>query len=263
MRRIVLASALAGLAACSDSPSGLTTGGSASGGPTSTPTPSVGTISGTALDTKGQPLANVLVWVEPALTTGLLKARTDGAGRYSVTGLAQLPYYALAWTEVSYRGKSYCLRLASARSGDYDSFVPSSAVTRDFRWQLTGPIPDVDDQYFGGEVRLQGDGSAPASDSVEVRFTPTGPLIDGSAGRTITRTTSAYGMIQDVPAGPYTASATLIAPGGKRSALKVGRAFGAGADAMPLEFDPITTPSCSSGSGLARAFIYWTYPGGA
>ena len=80
-----------------------------------------------------------------------------------------------AWAQVNWHGRDYCLRLAMPSAGDYDSFVPSAGAVRNFRWQLTGRIPDLDDQYFGGEVRLMGDGSAPGSNDVELthgRYVP-------------------------------------------------------------------------------------------
>lgn len=264
--RLGLTVALAVLAACGASPtdpaSGTTGATPPPTGDGGTPAPGAGTVGGIALDTRGRPIAGALVWIDPALTTGLVTTHTGADGRYSASGATQLPYFARAWTQVSYRGKNYCLRLAGATATDYDSFTLASGVVRDFRWQLTGPIPDLEDQYFGGEVRLMGDGSAPGTNDVELKLAPTGPLIDGSAGQVVVRTVKAYDLAQDIPAGAYTVSATMIAPDGTRTPLKVGTSYGAGADTMPLEFEPTTLPSCSNGSGLARAFVYWTLPGG-
>jgi hypothetical protein len=260
IRGITALAALGVLAACSSSsPTEAPTNGPSSDPPP--PPTSAGVVSGTARDTKGQPISGALVWVEPAVTTGLLTAHTGSNGAYSVTGLARLPYTAKAWTQVSYRGKNFCLRLASSQPSDYDSFVPTTGVVRNFQWKLTGQIPDLDNQFFGGEIELMGDGSAPSSDDVELRLVPTAPLIDGSTGQTLTRTVSAYGLVQDVPAGAYTATATLIGPGGTRTPLAVGRSYGSGAASMPIEFLPASEPSCGNGSGLERAYVYWSVPG--
>ncbi|MBK6487264.1 MAG: carboxypeptidase regulatory-like domain-containing protein [Gemmatimonadetes bacterium] len=71
-------------------------------------------MAGIVIDAQGAPIAGAKIWVRPALTTGLLEATTDANGRYSVQGIATIPYRAYAWTFMNYAGKRLCLRLGSS-----------------------------------------------------------------------------------------------------------------------------------------------------
>lgn len=252
--------ALAALAACTGSSTGpapLPTPGVPSPTPGTTPTPAPGVVRGTALDTRGQPIAGATIWLEPALTTGLVKARTGADGRYEVRGLiTSIPYYAKAWTEIAYRGQTYCVRLGMPHAADYDAFVPDAAVTRDFRWQLAGAIPDLRGRSYGGEVRLFAYGTFAPGDSLELTLTPTAPLVDGSAGHTITRRVVPNDLVDGIPHGVYTATATLVAADGARSALRVGRSSSTTAGSATLDWAPSGT-TCGNDSGLDRSFLYW------
>lgn len=212
------------------------------------------TVTGLVLDTKGRPMPNAKVWIRPALTTGLVQIRTGADGRYTASGLIDVPYYAQAWTEVTYASKQYCMRLAMPNAGDYDAFVPTTGAVRNFQWKLSGPIPDITDGYFGGHIRLIGDGTLKQSDTVEVTLTPTAPLIDGSAAEKVTRRVGAYDFVYDVPVGQYTATLTAIGRNGARMPLKVGANSSAGATSMPLAFEP---SGCGNDNGTSRAFIFW------
>jgi len=132
--------------------------------------------------------------------------------------------------------------------------VPTQGAVRNFRWQLTGRIPDLSNAYFGGEIRLLGDGTLKQSDTVEVTLTPTAPLVDGSAAQTITRRVGAYDFLYDVPVGQYTASIVAIGRNGARSPLKVGPNISPTGTSMPLAFSP---SGCGNDNGTSRAFIFW------
>jgi hypothetical protein len=274
-RRLALAlSLVAAIAACTESTT--TAPGSSGGGTSGTGNGSssgsgggsnagggsgqaaAGTVTGIVLDTQGRPIANAKVWLRPAVTTGLVETRTGSDGRYTARNLGWVPYYAQAWTEVTYNGKRYCLRMGMPNASDFDAFSPDEGAVRNFRWQLEGVIEDLRnyDGYFGGEIRLFSDGSATSADSVELRFAPNGPLVDGSTGRVVTRMASAFGgMVYDVPLGEYTVSAKLVRPGGARAALKVGRSSSALATSTSFGFEP--SGGCSNGNGLNRGFLYW------
>jgi hypothetical protein len=226
--------------------------------PSTPSTPSGGvaahSVTGLVLDTKGRPMPNAKIWIRPALTTGLVQLRTGADGRYTATGLVDVPYYAQAWTEVTYANKQYCLRLSMPNAGDYDAFTPTTGAVRNFQWRLTGRIPDLSDAYFGGHIRLIGDGTLKQTDSVDVTLTPTAPLVDGSAAQAITRRVGAYDFVYDVPVGQYTASVTAIGRSGARTPLKVGANSSATATSMPLTFEP---SGCGNDNGTSRAFIFW------
>jgi hypothetical protein len=220
----------------------------------------VGVVTGIALDTRGQPLAGATVWIQPALTTGLVKTRTGPDGRYEVRGLVTwLPYYAKAWTDVTYNGQSYCVRLGMPNPADFDAFAPDAATVRNFRWQLEGPIPDLQDRLYGGEVRLFPYGTFAEGDSVELRLTPKGPLVDGSAGRAVTRRVVPNDIVQGFPHGVYTVRATLIEADGTRTDLRVGRSLNATAESATLDWAS-SGPGCGNDSGLTRSFLYWERP---
>jgi len=206
------------------------------------------------LDAQGKPLPNAKVWVRPAVTTGLVEVHTGSDGRYTASSLVDVPYYAQAWTTVTYANRQYCMRLGMPNASDYDAFVPTAGAVRNFRWQLSGPIPGLDGAYFGGEIRLMGDGSYKQSDSVEVTLTPTAPLIDGSAGKAVVRRVGAYDFVRDVPVGQYSATVAVIGRNGAKTPLTVGPNISAGLPSMPLAFAP---SGCGNDNGTERAFIFW------
>jgi hypothetical protein len=252
------------------------------------PTPTAvegNTVTGVVLDSQGQPLANVEVWIEPALkggmysttglydtSTGLYQTRTDATGRYTTTALPTVPYYAKAWTRVQYDGQEFCLRLGMPNPGDYDSFVPEVNTVRNFQWQLSGVIEDLRDlpDHFGGEIRLYTEGNM-KDGLVELTFTPTAPLVDGSMGQTITRTLNVNEeyMVYDIPLGLYNVSGVLLENDGSRTLLHVGREsyysyqesiwdiYQKQTEMAALEFKPI---GCSNSSGIDRAFLYLNSP---
>jgi hypothetical protein len=196
--------------------------------------PTEGMVTGVALDARGRPIANAKVGVKMVFNPNVVWTRTGADGRYTVRGLAAgLSHQAWAWHEVEYGSRSYCVRLAMPNVGDYGAFVPGAGAVRDFRWQLTGRIPDAGNNHFGATVSLALGSEhffepvLEDGDDVEVRLTPEGPLVDGSEGSVVTRTVrfSNSGWdsrLLDIPHGIYTAQATRVR-GGVRTALRVGR----------------------------------------
>ncbi|HZF68673.1 MAG TPA: carboxypeptidase-like regulatory domain-containing protein [Gemmatirosa sp.] len=222
------------------------------------PTVDPGVVTGVALDGRGRPIANALVQVKMMFNPNVVTAHTGADGRYTVRGLpAGLAHKVWAWYEVTYGGRSYCSRLAMPNVGDYDPFVPSSAVTRDFRWQLTGRIPDAGNNYFGASLAMSinsadWDTLLEDGDQVELRLTPQGPLVDGSEAAVVTRTVrfarSGWdSRLDDIPHGIYTAQATRVR-GGVRTTLKVGRAgTGLVAPTTVVEWEPEHSPGTCGG----------------
>lgn len=233
-----------------------------------------GEVSGTVLDTRRRPMPGALIWVLPSVTTGLVKATTDAGGRYRVTALPNVPYATTAWAKVPYRGETFCVRLAAESPAQYAPFAGRDGAVRNFRWTLSGPVPDSDSSttFFGAEVRVMtaavddGEQLVPLAESrVEFTLTPTGPLIDGSAGKTITRTTRAgENMLYDIPLGHYAVTAVEIGAGGARRPLLVGREyFGGQARTGQLAFKPwsdLCGGRPGSGSFIDRAFLYVSRP---
>lgn len=230
------------------------------------PQPQLDDLSGVALDASGQPLANVIVQVKMVWNPNVVRTRTGAGGRYTVRGLpAGLSHQVLAWHEVQYAGRSHCVRLGMPNTGDYDAFVPGAGVVRDFRWKLTGRIPDAGNNYFGATLVL-----VPATnfydpvlqdgDDVEITLAPQGPLVDGSPGAVITRTvrynsTGWNSRLDDIPHGVYAARATRVR-GGVRTALRVARLeSGTPAATATVEWEPDHPGSCGQVLGPdLRAF---------
>jgi hypothetical protein len=226
--------------------------------------PGPGTITGTARDAAGRPLADVLVWAQPASVGGLHDARTETDGSYAIDGLMSLGHRVRAWHEVDFRGRHYCLRLGMPARKDYAPSSPAGGLRRDFRWQLSGRIPDVtwtsgDGAFFGGTVRVN---RRLLDGALELELRPTGPRIDGSEGQPVKLTvavTQGHREVDfvDVPAGPYLARVTHVAPDGTRRPLRIGANLEPTATEAAVEFAP-AGDGCggSDGSGLASAYLF-------
>ncbi len=231
-------------------------------GPPPGPPPSQpGLISGVAVDAHGAPIAGAKIWIRPSLTTGLLDATTDANGRYSVQGLSTIPYRAYAWTFVQYGGKKVCLRLGSESDADYDSFVPTTGVVRNFRMKLEGEIGPNSGYYFGGDVRLFVP-YAPNGERVIVTLTPTGPLVDGSAGRTLTYDAREHDLLlEGVPVGIYKATAKFVSANGATAPLTVS-AKDQNDYAADAQLQWQTKDSCvgSTAGGPDRAYLWIRNP---
>ncbi len=232
--------------------------------PSSPPSTTPGTVTGTVVDTAGRPIAGARVWIQPALTTGLVEVRTDAEGRYLASSLIDVPYTAKAWTLVEYGGRTLCLRLGMESAVDYDAFVPSHGAVRNFRWQLTGPIEDLRSlgEHFGGMLRVMNTNAFSATGQhIELSFTSTGPRIDGSTVAPFTRSLdpSAETDVHDLPVGPYTVTATLVTSDGARRPLRLGPDI-FDTDHDTLAIDWTGDGSCTNSNGLGWAYAWLHVP---
>ncbi len=222
------------------------------------------TVTGTAVDTQGRPIAGARVWILPALTTGVAEVRTNAEGRYVAGGLIDVPYRARAWAFVQYGGRQICMRLGMESAVEYDTFLPTAGAVRNFRMQLTGPIEDLRDlnEHFGGMIRVMYSRAfAEGGNRLEFTFTPTGPLVDGTRIEPFTRVLDPErdSDIHGIPVGPYRVTAAVASPNGNRRPL-------------PLALDSFATPaasinvdwtgdgSCSNTSGFDWVYVYPEFP---
>src|SRR5689334_795607 len=137
---------------------------------------------------------------------------SDENGNYKIKIPAINSLRAYARTLVNYNGKPY---LVSLDPDHPQSFTSEDAVTCNFRWKLTGPVPgsSAPDDYYGGTVTIYASSSNlpfPANDlaaqgNIEFKFEPQGVLIDGSAGQTVTAHAAPpnYSYLYDIPVGKY------------------------------------------------------------
>ncbi|MBF9141919.1 carboxypeptidase-like regulatory domain-containing protein [Hymenobacter properus] len=194
---VLLAGSSLSLAACTHtgdpapSPSGGNTGGSGS--------QAAYTVAGVVLDTKGQPVAGALVRAENDVTHSQAEVHTDATGHYTMPKLEFGGWKIYAWKETTYKGQAYTLRMGMPNAADYDAFSTTAQGTvRNFRWQLSGRIPDRPISsmspgagYFGGAFRFgtldSNFNSLPAGTEVTVTLTPVAgaTLFDGSAPQVI------------------------------------------------------------------------------
>lgn len=230
--------------------------------------PGPGTVVGRAVTAAGKPIAGAKIWVKPVVTTGLYETRTDANGYYVASGLPPVGYRVYGWHEVEYRGERFCLRLGHKDPADYSPLNPAKGATRDLVWRTQGRIEDVelysDMGYFGGSVAVMNELSVPARNApLEFTLTPAGPLIDGSAGKTLTRKPNAEGYLLDVPVGVYKVTATVTENGSKKP-VRLGSSQGSLGAQATLEFKPLgQTCAGSSASGVGRAYLYWAKGGAA
>lgn len=105
--------------------------------------PQSGEVKGTVLDTRGRLISNAIIWIKPGVTTGLMKVRMDARGQYSVTALPNVPYNTAAWTQIKYRGDTFCLSVAAENEAQYAVFAGREGAVRNSRLKLSGPVPDT------------------------------------------------------------------------------------------------------------------------
>jgi hypothetical protein len=215
-----------------------------------------GVVTGVVLDGQGKPIEGARIWVKPALTTGLVQARTGEDGRYKAEGLLNIPYNTFAWYKTTYRDKNLCMRVAPATINQYDSFVPTDGATRNFKLRISGAIDDRGDFYYGGQLRILYQEIA-RNATVEVKFEPLGPLADGSIGKTLIRTPKDM-MIDDVPVGAYRVTAQVTEVGGRRRMARLSRKnFGIDvASEVTVEWESKDSCIGSFGNGLDREYLY-------
>ena len=157
-------------------------------------------VSGTVVDTQGRPMAGVKVRADNDALYGSAEVTTDANGKYTLPRLEIGGWKIYAWKEVNYKGRTYHLRMGMPNVADYDAFSPGEAgAVKNFRWQLSGPIPDrprsdrSSSGYFGGVLRftnMDADlNQLPAGTTVTVTLTPLAgaTLFDGSTPQTIQR----------------------------------------------------------------------------
>ncbi|TLV03727.1 carboxypeptidase-like regulatory domain-containing protein [Dyadobacter luticola] len=173
-----------------------------------------GYLVGKVTDQNGQGVAGATIYTANTVFKDRgaeVTSSSNGAYKIAmVEGLGQ--WIAKAYTLAEYNGRVYKMPLHPENS---DSFTAEEKPVRNFEWRIQGHMPDKGlNLYYGGSAELYRDLNSNLYDSenVEFTFTPVGPLIDGSAGKTLKLSggksgSNNYNRIDDIPIGRYKVSA--------------------------------------------------------
>lgn len=168
-----------------------------------------GYVTGIVTDTKGQPISGAAIVIDNTLIyNSNLLTTSDANGKYKVKLSGAFTWVATATMNKSYNGKTYQYDLHPEK----DEAFTSDGGVRNFTWKITGSKPGSTG-YYGAMIQLQSAfGSSIMAEDVEFILTPSGPLIDGSTGQTLTLKsgaprTSNYYKLADIPLGRYSMKA--------------------------------------------------------
>ena len=216
-----------------------------------------GYVTGIAVDTQGKPLAGAKILLENAMFhASYIKGTTQADGRY------RLKVQPGVWTPQAslrkdYNGQSFGLELAP----DNPDSVDDDGAVRNFTWKLEGRAPDNGYRYYGGFIQLSAglDLDSDLSD-VELTLTPSGPLIDGSEGRTLHLH---YGdhywvdrfQIEDVPIGRYIVTATQKTETGAQRPLRIQDWYTHGDGEFMQEYQLDFMPESAAGNGATASIV--------
>lgn len=191
---------IASLSCCSKSVEELQAGGAEKGYATG----KVVDGTGTAIDGAKVVLDNTVFYAS------YIHGSTNEEGIYKIA-VQQGSWQTFAYIDKIYNGQTYTMELFPDK---IDSFTEEGGV-RNFIWKLEGRMPWEAESYCGGTVELTQDfGFYEDEKDIELTLTPSGPLIDGTTGRTLTLR---YGEekwkhrsnLEDIPIGRYKVTAKL------------------------------------------------------
>lgn len=216
VRCALLPAALAlGLAGAACTEAAADNPGTGTSQPPATATAFVAT--GQVLDSKGAPVAGVQVSADNVVVyNSNVSGVTDAQGRYRI----RLPNEATSW-----RMSASITRVVDGEQIRFDMHPDNNAPfpgvdggVRNFRWKLSGEQPEGAGVY-GNSVWFYGNPNADfrfSDRDLEYTLQPVGPLADGTAGQTITRTgvhTGSGWGVGDVPFGRYRMSVRHVPTG--------------------------------------------------
>ncbi len=174
-----------------------------------------GYATGKVVDGKGNPIAGAKIYLDnEPFYDSYLTGTTDENGNYKIK-VFQGAWVAYANFKKEYNGKTYSVQ---AYPDNTDPISEDGGV-RNFTWKLEGVDPD-DDYFYGGRVTVHSANNFYEDDKdIELVFTPSGPLIDGSEGKKLVlrygeHYWEKYGYIEDIPVGRYIVTAVLKKSGG-------------------------------------------------
>ena len=252
--------------------------------PGTDPVAGANTVSGKAVDTKGNPMAGVKVRAEnPAGYNIFVDGTTKADGTYSLTLPSVGSWKIYAWKEVNYKDKVFHLRMGMPQDADYDFFTPgNTGVVKNFVWKLSGRIPDRGASlengwgYFGGSLRFVNFNSVVAAmangTKVTVTLTPTtgATYLDGTpataAGTvkksfTITNAPGQNYYIGDIPVTEYRMSIESELSGVKKQVYVGGNDYKNLYEWLEFDFNPASGSSGSYENGISTPVEFPYYLG--
>ncbi len=177
---------------------------------TKAPSEQKGFVVGKIVDSQGKPISGAKIYLDNTVFyDSSINGSTGDDGTYKIK-LYQGVWKAYASFKKEYNGKTYSIQLCPDNA---DSFTEEGTV-RNFTWKLEGTDPG-DDYYYGGLITVYTEyGFNEDFDDIQLTFTPKGPMIDGSAGKTLTikyggHYWNDWAYIKDVPIGRYLVTAKL------------------------------------------------------
>lgn len=167
-------------------------------------------VKGRVTDSHGSPLAGIEVFADNTAYYNMnIYGVTDVNGNYRIDLGDIIPS--------SWRVGAYLKRAFQGETFEYSLhpendavFAGSTGAIRNLTWRLTGETPEGGN--YGGLVHVLDEGFSLDMDHVELTIVPVGPLIDGSAGETISGPLERGVEFVDVPVGNYRATARYLPP---------------------------------------------------
>jgi hypothetical protein len=215
----------------------------------------------------GKPVAGATIRVAGAVGAARgtsRKTTTDANGRYRIA--VPLGHYNVdGFADIEYNGQTYKELWLDRGDATCDRVMSDKGIVRNFVLRLSGPKrctngfdPNNPGDYYGAYITINTD-AFPADAVVTFTLTPTGPLADGSTGRTITftRTGAALakgggpigqtGFLHDIPLGAYRITASVRYANGQQRGTMLTLQDGSGETAAALD---ISFPANVFGGGI-------------
>jgi hypothetical protein len=164
-----------------------------------------GYLIGEVRDSAGKPLQGVRILVDHSIFfNSNITTSTDAHGRYKVA-VPRGSWYAFAMHQVSYGGENFTFYL---HPEDERGFGEEGGV-RNFTWKLSGTRPQPLSGNYGALVTLDNfPGVYIQVNEIDFAFTPLGPLVDGSTGKTLVLRTNDSYTLTGIPLGRYRLTAS-------------------------------------------------------
>ncbi|MGY0504996.1 carboxypeptidase-like regulatory domain-containing protein [Luteimonas sp. e5] len=177
-----------------------------------------GHVRGRVVDTRGQAIEGANILLDHSLFyAAYIRGTSEADGSYRIA-VKPGPWDVHATFDRQYNGRIYTLDLEPDNAGN----VNERGAIRNFAWKLEGRPSHDPDAHYGGLITVDAENLAEDEiDYVQLTLTPSGPLIDGSPGRTLKLEPGdhywiRHERIEDVPIGRYLVSASLHMDGHSR-----------------------------------------------